>query len=424
MRGSADGFAVTGVDAAGNYLAYSSSGSAASWLPTTSLGPVASYQSAPSATVGAGGTVTVAGSTAASRVSQQAVLLQATRAGAVRPVPLARIPGAVVPEVMVNSLAMAGAQQVAVGSADGYPAIWHRVTGGRWRLVSAPSLAASSRLSALTSVTHGTDGWLAVGAPGPVVLTSANGTTWRPAAGSIAQDLSGVAGLSAAAGRGGYVIVGKEVEPDGSCEAYEFHSADLASWTGAHDVNDTSGSSQVLAVAADGTGFVSVGSHNDQPALWTTTDGTSWNTIVLPLPAGATGVLQQIAVNGGRMVAAGAQTSAAAISPLAAVSADGGATFAPVSFGMPDPDLAVTALTADSGGFTAAVQSGAPGQQAVTAWTSAAGTSWTPGRISGLPTGGSDQLTALVPAGVRVIAIASAATLPSQRPAILTLPAR
>jgi hypothetical protein len=424
VRGSADGFAVTGVDAAGNYVAYSSTGSAASWLPTTSLGPVASYQSAPSATVGAGGTVTVAGSTAASRVSQQAVLLQATRAGAVRPVPLARIPGAVVPEVKVNSLAMAGGQQVAVGSADGYPAIWHRVAGGRWRLVSSPSLAASSRLSALTSVTHGTDGWLTVGVPGPVMLTSANGTTWQPAPGSIAQDLSDVGGLSAAAGPGGYVIVGKEVEPDGSCEAYVFHSADLASWTRAHDVNDTSGSSQVLAVAADGTGFVSVGSHNDQPALWTTTNGTSWTTIVLPLPAGATGVLQQIAVNSDRVMAAGVQTSADAISPLAAVSADGGATFAPVSFGVPETDLAVTAITADTGGFTAAVQSGAPGQQAVTAWTSAAGTSWTPGPVSGLPAGGSDQLTALLPAGARVTAIASAATLLSQRPAVLTLPAR
>ena len=67
----------------------------------------------------------------------------------------------------------------------------------------------------------------------------------------------------------------------------------------------------------------------------------------------------------------------AASQPLAAVSVDGGATFAPVSFGVPGADLAVTALTADAGGFTAAVQSGAPGQQAVTAWTSAAGTSWT-----------------------------------------------
>ena len=370
----------------------------------------------------------MAGSTAASRVSQQAVLLQATRASAVRPVPLARIAGAVVPEVMVNSLAMAGAQQVAVGSADGYPAIWHRVAGGRWRLVSAPSLAASSRLSALTSVTHGTDGWLAVGAPGPVVLTSANGTTWRPAAGSIAQDLSGVAGLSAVAGRGGYVIVGKEVEPDGSCEAYEFHSADLASWTGAHDVNDTSGSSQVLAVAADGTGFVSVGSHNDQPALWTTTSGTSWNTIVLPLPAGPSARRHRRAAadrgqrrpdgGGGRAnqrrrdQPGGRSVRRRRRDVRTGLIRDAG------------PGPGRHRATADSGGFTAAVQSGAPGQQAVTAWTSAAGTSWTPGRISGLPAGGSDQLTALVPAGVRVIAIASAATLPSQRPAIVTLPAR
>ena len=99
VRGSADGFAVTGADAAGNYVAYSSTGSAASWLPTTSLGPVAGYQSAPSATVGADGTVIVAGSTAASRVSQQAVLLQATSggrgpAGAAGPHPRGRGPGA------------------------------------------------------------------------------------------------------------------------------------------------------------------------------------------------------------------------------------------------------------------------------------------------------------------------------------------
>ena len=290
--------------------------------------------------------------------------------------------------------------------------------------MSSPSLAAFSGLSALTSVTHGTDGGLAVGMPGPLVLTSVNGTTWQPAAGSIAQDLSGVVGLAAAAGPGGYAIVGKEIAPGGSCAADVWHSADLASWIQAHDVNDTSGSSQVLAVAANGAGFVSVGSHNGQPALWTTTNGTSWTTIVVPLPAGATGVLQRIAVNGGRLVAAGVQTSADAISPLAATSADGVATFAPVSFGVPGADLAITALTADADGFAAAVQSGTPGQQAVTAWTSAAGTTWTPGPVSGLPADGSDQLTALVAAGTRVTAIASAATLLSQQTAVLTLPAR
>jgi hypothetical protein len=225
-----------------------------------------------------------------------------------------------------------------------------------------------------------------------------------------------VGALSAAAGPGGYVITGKEVEADGSCEAYLFHSADLSSWTRGHDVNDTGGSSQVLAVAADGTGFVSVGSHDDQPALWTTTNGISWTTILLPRPPGATGVLQQIAVNRRRVVAVGVQTSAnaitplvatspnggatfapVAITPLAATSADGGATFAPVAFGVPGADLTVTALAADADGFTAAVQSGAPGQQAVTAWISAAGTSWAPAPVAGLPAGGSDQLTAWSP---------------------------
>ena len=47
----------------------------------------------------------------------------------------------------------------------------------------------------------------------------------------------------------------------------------MTSWTRAHDVNDTDGSSQVLAVAAGAHRFVSVGSHNSQPAVWTTTNG-------------------------------------------------------------------------------------------------------------------------------------------------------
>lgn len=445
VRGSANGFAVTGVSSAGNYVAYSSTGPAASWRATGSLGAEASYASAPSATAGAGGAVIVAGSRAGSgaagRSSPQAVLIQATpvqastvqatTAGAIRPVPLARIPGAVVPELQVSSLAVAGRQQVAVGSADGYPAIWHRTAGGSWRLVSSPSLSAVTGLSTLTSVTHGRDGWLAVDPSGPDVLTSVNGVTWTHATGSIARDLSGVGGLSVAAGPGGYVIVGKQVEPDGSCEAYLYWSPDLKHWTRGQDVNDSSGSSQVLAVAADGNGFVSAGSHNGQPALWTTANGTSWTTIVPPLPDGATGVLQQVAVSGQRVVAAGTQTRDGAISPLTAVSTDGGATFGTPgtlggtgTFGTPGTDLAVTALTADAGGFTAAVQSGAPGQQAVTAWTSAAGTSWTQIPVRGLPAGASDQITALVPAGTRVTAIASAATQVSQRPAVLALPVR
>ena len=434
VKGSAYGFVVTGTDAAGHYVAYTSTGDGTSWRPTGSLGSPAGYASVPAATVGPGGTVIAAGSTAASKVSQQAVLLQATTAGAVRPVPLASIPGAVIPEVAVKALAAAGGQQIAVGSADGYPAIWRKTAGGAWTLVSslppasaqpglaAPPLAAPP-LAALTSVTHGTAGWLAVGVPGPVVLTSANGTTWQPAPGSIARDLAGVAGVAAAAGPHGYVIVGKLVAPGGACVADVWWSPDLASWTRAHDVNDTDGSSQVLAVAAQAHGFVSAGSYEGKPAVWTTTGGTTWTTIVLPLPSG-TGVLQQVAVTGRRVVALGVQTVAGLTTPLAELSVDGGATWQQVPFGVPSPETAVTALTADAGGFTAAVQSGAPGQQDVTVWTSADGTSWTQTPASGLAASGAHQLTALAPAGARVTAIGSAATPDSQQPIVLTLPAR
>ena len=46
---------------------------------------------------------------------------------------------------------------------------------------------------------------------------------------------------------------------------------------------ETTGSSAVVAVAADAHGFVSAGGHESKPAIWTTTDGRSWETIVLPL---------------------------------------------------------------------------------------------------------------------------------------------
>ena len=431
VKGSGYGFVVTGTNAAGDYLAYASTGDGTTWRPTGSLGTKASYASAPAATVGPGGTVIASGSTAATKTGQQAILLRATSAGTVRPVPLAGSPGAVVPEVAVNSLGIAGGQQIAVGSADGYPAIWRKTAGRSWTLVSSLPLVsaqpgpgalplAALPLAALTSVTHGTAGWLAVGTPGPFAFTSADGTTWQPAPGSIAADLHGVTAVAAAAGPGGYVIVGKEIAPGGACVADVWWSSDLRTWTHAHDVNDVTGSSQVLTVAAGPHGFISAGSHNGQPAVWTTTDGRAWTTIVLPLPSGATsGVLEQVAISGNRVVALGQQVAAGVTMPLAELSTDGGATFQPVRFAAPGPDPAITALTAGPGGFTAAALAGAPGQRQVTIWTSADGSSWTRSLATG-----TGQLTALAPAGPAVTAIGSAATPQSQQPVVLTLRAR
>src|SRR6185437_15420603 len=137
--------------------------------------------------------------------------LEAATDGTVRSVSLAGIAGATIPEMKINSTAVAGGLQIAVGSANGYPA-----------------------------------GWLAAGAPGPVVLTSADGEIWGVAGGNITQDLAGVSAVAATSGPAGYVIAGRLVAAGGGCVADVWWSASMTSWTRAHDVNATDGSSQVL----------------------------------------------------------------------------------------------------------------------------------------------------------------------------------
>ena len=352
VKGSDYGFVVTGTSASGQLVGYTSTGTGTTWLPTGLLGN-ASAESVVGATVAPAGTIVAVGYTAASKTGQQPVFLEASTDGSVRPVQLSGIAGAAIPEMAINSTAVAGGVQIAVGSANGYPAVWRKTAGGAWTLVSSlaliqPLAGADPGLRTLTSVTHGPAGWLAVGAPGPVVLTSADGTVWGVAGGNITQDLTGVAAVAATSGPAGYVIVGKLVAPGGGCVADVWWSPNLTSWTRAHDVNDTTGSSQVLAVAAGAHGFVSVGSHDSKPAVWTTANGTSWKTIVLPVPGGAaTAVLQQVAINGNRVVALGQATPAdwhrgrqhrAGPVPFAELSVDGGATWQQVPFSSPGPD--------------------------------------------------------------------------------------
>jgi hypothetical protein len=243
------------------------------------------------------------------------------------------------------------------------------------------------------------------------------------AGGNITEDLAGVAAVAAASGPAGYIIVGKLVAPGGGCVADVWWSPDLINWTRAHDVNDATGSSQVLAVAADAHGFVSAGSHDGKPAVWTTVNGRSWTTIVLPVPAGAsTAVLQQIAIKANRVVALGQATTAAGTVPFAELSVDGGTSWQQVPFSSPGPDTAFTALTAGSAGFTAAGLFGGPGRQDVAVWTSATGTNWSPSQASALNGAGAWEITALAPSGSVVTGIGSIATQQSQETVTLTLP--
>jgi hypothetical protein len=428
VKGSVYGFVVAGTSAAGRLVAYTSTGGGASWQPTGPLGDAAD-ESVVGATVAPAGTIVAVGYTAVSKIGQQAMLVEANTAGSVRPISLAGIPGGVVPELAVNGLAVAGGLQVAVGSADGYPAVWRKGSGQSWALVtSLTSVPAGTGLRELTGVTHSSAGWLAVGAPGPYVATSADGTTWQfvTGHGSITDDLAGVSALATAAGPVGYIIVGKLVAPGGNCVADVWWSPNLDFWVRAHDVNLATGSSQVLAVAASAHGFVSAGSHDGRPAVWTTTDGQSWRTIVLAMPAGATGAaLQQIAISGDRVVALGQASTAAAPLPFAELSVDGGNTWQQVPFRSPGPDTTFTALTAGPNGFAATGQFGGTGQREVGVWTSATGTVWTPAQISGLTgaqSGGTYQLTALAPTGSTVTGIGSISTQQSQEPFTVTLP--
>ncbi len=435
VKGSDYGFVVTGASASGQLVGYTGTGTGTTWLPTGLLGN-ASAESVVGATVAPAGTIVAVGYTAASKVSQQPVFLQASTDGSVRAIQLASIAGAAVPELAINSTAVAGDVQIAVGSANGYPAVWRKTSGSAWTLVSSlaltepltePLAGGSPGLRALTSVTHGPAGWLAVGAPGPVVLTSADGTVWGVAGGNIAQDLTGVSAVAATSGPAGYVIVGKLVAPGGNCVADVWSSPNLTSWTRAHDVNDASGSSQVLAVAAGAHGFVSVGSHDSMPAVWTTANGTSWKTIVLPPPDGAvTGVFQQVAIHGHDIVALGQATSGTGSTttvPFAELSADGGVTWQQVPFSSPGPGTTFTALSAaGAAGFTAAGLFGPPGQQDVAVWKSANGASWEPSQSSGLNGSEAWQIDALAPSGPAVTGIGTIVTQQSQQTVTFTLP--
>ena len=422
VKGSDDGFVVDGQTATGHFVAYTSTGTGAAWQPTGSLGSAAS-ESMPAVTLAPGGTVVAVGATHASTVSQQPVFLEATTTGRIYPV---SVRGETVPEIAVNSTAVSPAgTMVVVGSADGYPAVWQSPPGGAWRLVSSLSLASAyPGLTALTSVTYGSSGWLAIGVPGPVALTSADGTTWQRVGGGIEKDLGQVSAVAVAAGPAGYSVVGRPAGPDSASVADVWWSKDLISWTKAQDMNVMSGPIQVLAVAADPHGFVSAGSHNNQPAVWTTSDGKLWTTIDLAMPAGASAaMLQQIAINGSHVVALGQEIKAGAAVPFAEQSSDFGASWRQVPFSPPGPNTVITALTADSGGFTAAGQYGEPGQQTVVTWTSATGLTWTPDQVSGLG-GGSHAVTALTSSGSAVTGIGSTATMAGQQFLLLALPHR
>ena len=448
IEGSADGFIIAFLSTDG-----------ATWLGTDPIGSQSSEQVGGVALTSAMQAVVVgssagggagAGSSAAS-ASQPTLTLIGARGGPDQVV-VAAIPGVIQPEIAVNAVAASGATQVAAGSADGLPGSvvlpGRRVhLGARDRSGIHPGWGTAAHRGCAWPR------WMGSGrrsreqrssgttpAPGhPVVVVSADDRDWAAQDGTPAFGAPGLI-TSAVAARGGsagseYAIVGWQAT-DGHSTGMAWYSAGLTGWQSAV-VSATGGNSQLNAVTATSSGFVSVGSSGTRPAAWLSGNGNAWRQLTLALPAGAVSAsLSFVAANGVAIAAAGTEVTAAGGQiPFAAVSSDGGSTWAEAPLPAPSAAqvLTVTALTAAGPGFVATGTFGSPGDQDVVIWSHvpaeggdmATGT-WTAAAPDGygLSGAGVQAITALAVAGATLTGAGFTATFASEGPTIWQSPIR
>jgi len=384
-----------------------------SWRQTADLGKT-SAGTVTGVTVGPGGKVVAAGAS-----PPRPFLLLAR--GRLWPVGQAALAGAAAGGVSVSGLAASQGEQFAVGHAGSAPAIWARPGGGRWaRLALTTPASWHGAGPGLTSAAHGSAGWLAVGSEGspggpfapladastlnsadiavgqqPVLVTSADGSSWQPAAVTGPLAAPGLTLTGAAAGPSGYVVVGVR-DNHGVPGAALWWSASLTSWapqgwwSGAAPPQGNE--STLLAVAADKTGFAAVGAVGRRPAVWLSRNGRGWMSLPVPLPPGASSaVLTQVAVQGPRITAVGVQARASGPAPFAAVSTDG-RTWRESALPVPGKAAEVTALTTAGGGLVAAGTSGQAGSRQSIVWWSLDGLTWHAIRMAGTAPGGLGSL--------------------------------
>jgi hypothetical protein len=347
----------------------------------------------------------------------------------------------------VNGLGAGPGEQVAVGHANGEPAIWLRPANGQWARMAVeapPSWQGTG--PGLTGVVHGGAGWLAVGGEGsqagtvvpvgaagtldsatapagqqPILLTSPDGTTWRPAAGAASLAVPGVTLTGAATGPSGYVVAGIR-DDHGRPAAALWWSADLTSWAPQGSwagAGPAGAASALLAVASGHGGFAVVGAVGARPAVWLSRDGRGWRSRPLAVPAGSSGaVLQRVAIQGRRIAALGVEARPSGPVPFAAVSVNGGSTWREIALPVPARLAGVTALAAVGGGFLATGTLGAGGAQSVIVWWSADGLTWNAVRPAGrwLSVPGAQQITGLSVSGTTLTGVGYAATGTGQHP--------
>ena len=443
VSGGPNGAVVTG-QADGLVIAFLSA-DGVKWTGTNPVSSSAAEQVS-GTVLTSGGQAMIAGTSAGDPTLQQPMLTLIGAQGEPDQIDVRAIPGAILPQVAVNAVAASGANQVAAGSADGFPAIWTSMGdgGSTWARASVPTSGARNQDEQLTGVAHGTAGWAAVGGATttgqqPVVVTSADSQTWRAAGGEAAFTQPGLVTSAVAAGPAGYVIVGRQ-SSGGRTIAAAWFAPGLTGWQRAGNVQagalDGSGNRQMNAVAATMKGFVAVGSAGAHPAAWLSANGQTWSEATLPVPASAVRAeLQYVATSGDEVAAAGTETTAAGRQvPFAAASADGGATWAETTLPLPPntaaSPMSVTALASAGGGFTATGTLGTGGNANVVVWMlprgAAPATTWTAAAPTGtgLAGPGIQAITALTNAGSTLTGIGFIATPASEEPTIWQSPVR
>jgi hypothetical protein len=438
MNGGTDGAVITGGSATGNLVAFVSA-QGSQWQRTGTFGQAAGVSVSGAASIPSGAVVTAVPAGGARGVPAIKVLMAG--AGS-RNVSLSAIPGAVMPQVATNAVAAHGNAQVAVGSANGYPAAWMSVDGGsQWSRDAGETPAVFERPGEqqLTSVAFGGSGWVAVGgvvsgAPQhPVVVVSADGGTWAAADSEQVFTQGGLFTEQVAAGPNGYIVVGYQQTAGGRMIAAAWWSAGLDNWARSTDAVpgalDGAGDRQMLAVTATTDGYAAVGRFGDQPAAWVSVDGRQWRGIALPVPSGASrAVLLHVTAAGKTVVAVGMkQTQNSGLAPFAARSVDGGATWTETALPVPSGVAQVTALATAGDMFTATGSFGAtPGHQDVVVWTSSDGLTWkasTPGG-QGLTGPGIQAITGLTVSGSTLTGVGFTASLASEQPLFWQSPIR
>src|SRR5579863_8488070 len=162
----------------------------------------------------------------------------------------------------VAALWSAGDTLMAVGYANGHPAVWRHSAGGAWSLVSATMFGGLT--GHLTSVTHGPAGWIAVGSAieggsaAPVAFWSPDGVTWSPLPSLTALAQTDAQFLGVASGPGGYVVVGRQGTGTAAYASF-WSSANLTAW--ASGASSGSAGTVAAAAVAVGNGFVAVRSE-------------------------------------------------------------------------------------------------------------------------------------------------------------------